>query len=90
MGGRSPDFRHGSSWWQIWRINKGVILDKFSQKMWDSGLYIYEQKMRREVAILQAIVQEMKWRQGAEGKTKFLEEEERQVVEETVGRSKGW
>ena len=67
-------------------INKGVILDKFSQKMWDSG---YEQKMRREVAILQAIVQEMKWRQGAEGKTKFLEEEERQVVEETVGRSKG-
>lgn len=52
-------------------------------------IYIYEQKMRREVAILQAIVQEMKWRQGAEGKTKFLEEEERQVVEETVGRSKG-
>ena len=40
MGGGSPDFRHGSSWWQIWRINKGVILDKFSQKMWDSG-YIY-------------------------------------------------
>ena len=52
-------------------------------------IYIYEQKMRREVAILQAIVQEMKWRRGAEGKTKFLEEEERQVVEETVGRSKG-
>ena len=52
-------------------------------------IYIYEQKMRREVAILQAIVQEMKWRQGAEGKTKFLEEEERQVVEEKVGRSKG-
>ena len=47
-------------------------------------IYIYEQKMRREVAILQAIVQEMKWRQGAEGKTKFLEEEERQVVEETA------
>ena len=56
-----------------------MILTKFSQKMRDSG---YEQKMRREVAILQAIVQEMKWRQGAEGKTKFLEEEERQVVEE--------
>ena len=34
-------------------------------------IYIYEQKMRREVAILQAIVQEMKWRQGAEGKLNF-------------------